>query len=497
MTNWLFLPLDGRPCNARFPVELASLIQETLITPPVEFLGNAQQAARRDRLASWVESRIDTAKGLLLSLDTWIYGNLVASRKNQNSQESLLKQIQLLKNLKQRNPELKIYGFATLLRLSNSNDNTEERTYWKQHGQQIYRYSYLEHYLSQNKDPQATLEFEALSTAIPNEVLDNYRQLRQRNLSILQSLLEETGAGLFENLLIGCDDGGSYGWTIQEKQILQNDINNRQLAEKVLLYPGADELACTLVARALVPAFYQIQVKWTYPEAQSQITRYEGLPLIETLAHQAKAVGMCLHTDEAEGIVWIHNPPGEQIDQFLDRESRVSFQPEQIQELMDLLAQNTSIALADVLYANGGDIELLQELESQQLLFNLKAYAAWNTAGNTLGMLLAWYKCHLYKASQTNLHRRFLLDRLCDDGWYQGYLRQQLCAHYTEPVTMNSCIRAIAYFNDKLRDWQNWMPDAPACLQVKQLSFPWRRFFEVDLQVCDKTLEQENCLLVS
>lgn len=500
MADWLYLPLDGRPCNARFPAELAALAGHRLKVPPVDLLGSAREQARRDRLQVWLESQAEGAQGLLLSLDTWLYGNLVASRKNRESLESLLERLEGLRSFQAKG--LGIHGFATLLRLSNGNDATEERPYWAQHGQRIYRFSWLGDYLAENEaDISARSEYEGLQAAIPADVLADYRQLRARNFAVLERLLDAVKEGLLQSLLIGCDDGGSHGWTVQERRRLQARIEAEQLSDKVLLYPGADELACSLLARVLEPRRPRLGVAWTYPEARAQITRYEGLPLERTLAHQARAVGVELVEVDTEGpelpkglagLVWIHNPPAGQIDQFLDRETRVSHSDQQLEPLQQALKRaDLPLALADVCYANGGDLQLLSTLEDGRSLFGLTAYAGWNTAGNTLGMLLAWFKLQLLQGCDAEAQRQFLIERLADDGWYQGELRQRLCGHYSEPVTINSCIQAIAFFNSKFYDWLEWMPEPPPALQVKHLSFPWRRFFEVDLEVCFKPSGEE------
>lgn len=502
MADWLYLPLDGRPCNSRFPVELAALAGHRLRVPPVELLGSAREQARRDRLQVWLESQAEGARGLLLSLDTWLYGNLVASRKNREPLESLLERSEGLRSFQAKG--LEIHGFATLLRLSNSNDATEERPYWAQHGQQIYRLSWLEDYLlSHETDAAARAEYQQLQAAIPVEVLTDYRQLRARNFAVLERLLAAVSEGLLQSLLIGCDDGGSHGWTVQERGRLQARIEADGLTDRVLLYPGADELACSLLARVLEPRRPRLGLAWTYPEARAQLTRYEGLPLEQTLAHQARAAGVELVEVDTEaqalpeglaGLVWIHNPPGEQIDQFLDRESRVRHSSSRLEPLLQALQRaELPLALADVCYANGGDVQLLTSLEQRQLLFGLTGYAGWNTAGNTLGMLLAWFKLQLLQGCEAQAQRQFLIERLADDGWYQGELRQRLCGHYSEPVTINSCIQAIAFFNSKFYDWLEWMPEPPPALQIKHLSFPWRRFFEVDLKVCFKPSGEDEC----
>lgn len=486
------MPLDGRPCNVRFPCELGALAGFDLSVPPVEVLGDAQQPARRDRLQAWLEREREGATAWIFSLDTWVYGNLVASRKSRDETNRLLAQLEKLRDLKQQQPQMRLYAFATLLRLSDSNDATEERPYWAQHGRQIYRLSWLEHRLQGGAEARAQAEYDRLLAVIPPEVLADYRQLRQRNQQILLAALDWVQEGTIEQLLIGCDDSGEYGWGVQERQRLEGEIKSRHLGAQVLLYPGADELGSVLLARALVPQKAPLRLRWTHPEAREQITRYEGLPLLQTLTHQAHACGVTLLEDDDETeahvpLLWLHNPPRAQIDQFLEREERVDWDADSLANLFQALDSGTPVLLADLLYANGGDIRLLKMLESRQLLFRLQAYAAWNTVGNSLGTVLAWYKLLSSGQVDPQRQRRFLLERLVDDGWYQGLWRQELSRHYSDPVTLNTCLQLIARCNDLLRNWQTWMKNPPTCLQVERLTFPWRRFFEIDLSLCFKS----------
>jgi hypothetical protein len=516
MAHCLYLPLDGRPCNARFPVELAQLAGVDVRTPDLHLLGNAKTPAALKALDRWLSaaceaSPADTDIALLISLETWLYGNLVASRKSTQSLAEVLQRLQALEVLKRHYPRLKIYTMGTLLRLSNSNDDTEERPYWKTHGMQIYRYSWLDHYLSSHSsredDPYAQ-EFEDLRATIPKAILADYKALRQRNFAVLEAVTKGLQSGWIELCLLGCDDGGTYGWNVQEREALLKQQQGLGLEKQWLIYPGADELGSVLMARSLLPEVQTLNLQWTHPEAQHQVTRYEGIPLMKTLQAQAHATGIQLQESpsQAKGMLWIHNPPlaenpddpHNQIDQFLDRDTRVSLADssyERLSRALQAAPTDLPIMVADVLYANGGDATLLAHLEDTQTLFELSGYAAWNTTGNTLGYLLAWFKFYLHGLQNTNLptlnqtqdhHRKLLMERLADDGLYQGVWRQQWCAHYTDPVTLDTCVQGIYAFNQRFRQWQETYPAIAAggAPQVKQLSFPWRRFFEVDLQVC-------------
>jgi len=490
MSSTLLIPLDGRPCNVLFPREMASLAGFSLCLPESGLLGTADKPARRDRLSAWLENRLEQTNRLFLSFDMWVYGNLVASRKNSEEKSSLLSRLQELTEIKQTHSELKIHAFATLLRISNSNDATEERAYWSEYGSQIYRFSWLEHYLQEFPDDlPCQAEYKKLKTLIPESILSNYQALRRRNFELLLSALDLVEDNIIETLFIGCDDSGKYGWAVLERQCLLSEIEQRSLQKRVMLYPGADELALALLGRTLVKNKPRLQVRWTYPESSGLTTRYEGIPLRDTLNYQAQACQVDLVDDtdsDYDAVLWMHNPPEEQIDQFLNRQDRVSNAEEKIRPLIEALHQSTPLLVADLMYANGGDKYLLERLEREALLFHPKVYAAWNTSGNTLGTVLSWYKLLGSGQVKEVLQQQFLIERITDDGWYQGIWRQEFSSHYIDQVNLNTCIQLIHQMNQKFKSWLTWMPNPPDCLQVKQLNFPWRRFFEIELNVCFK-----------
>lgn len=481
-------------------------------TPEISLLGDAQTPAHLKAIERWLAAACEASPpqadiALFISLETWLYGNLVASRKSTQPLAVVLERLRILKTLKEKYPRLKIYTMGTLLRLSNSNDDTEERPYWKNHGMQMYRYSWLEHYLSEHEKPESdplSQEYNDLKTALPEAIRIDYKNLRQRNFKALEVVIEGLKTGWIELCLLGCDDGGSYGWNVQEREHLLAAQKASGLENKWLIYPGADELGSVLMARALIPHNHTLSLQWTHPEAMEQMTRYEGIPLIKTLQAQAKAAGVILQEDPeatSTGTLWLHNPPlandlndpHSQIDQFLDRETRVTVDPIHYQKLSNALQNPNALPLmvADVLYANGGDAELLDHLENTHTLFHLTGYAAWNTTGNTLGYLLAWFKFYLQFKPQAETdfqyhHLRILMERLADDGLYQGRWRQEWCQDYRDPVTLNTCVQGIYAFNQRFRQWNEdyTVIAAGGAPQVKQLSFPWKRFFEVDLQIC-------------
>ena len=90
------------------------------------------------------------------------------------------------------------------------------------------------------------------------------------------------------------------------------------------------------------------------------------------------------------------------------------------------------VACADVAYANGADLKLVPLLKRSIPLERLDGYAAWNTAGNTLGTVVA-HATARFLARELDLgleseaaHLEFLLLRFADDWAYQAVVRPQI-----------------------------------------------------------------------
>ncbi|MEZ4719666.1 MAG: DUF4127 family protein [Caldilineaceae bacterium] len=89
-------------------------------------------------------------------------------------------------------------------------------------------------------------------------------------------------------------------------------------------------------------------------------------------------------------------------------------------------------AVVDVAYVNGADLALETALLNTVDLAHLVGYGGWNTAGNTLGSVLAHAVIRTLQvrggatAAQLNAHVAFLFTRFVDDYLYQALVRPQV-----------------------------------------------------------------------
>ena len=94
--------------------------------------------------------------------------------------------------------------------------------------------------------------------------------------------------------------------------------------------------------------------------------------------------------------------------------------------------QGKKVAIADVAFVNGSDLILGSQLIQHPEIARLAAYGGWNTAGNTLGTVLAQAAIYLAAKNQDctpeqqKAHLEFLFLRFLDDYCYQA-VERSLC----------------------------------------------------------------------
>ena len=478
----LLIPLDARPCTYRFPCDLAAIAGLPVLAPPPAMLGDLRRPADADALHAWLNANAPHASALVLALDTLAYGGLIPSRREPIPLSTLQARLAILRTLKAQNPTLPIYGFSVTMRLSNSNDATEEKPYWAQYGTLMYRYSFHQDKFEQEHDPRDLALAEEAKALIPAEIREDYRQTRERNFTLNRMLLDWTQEGILDLLLLTQDDTSPFGFNVKEQRLLQADVARLGLHDRVMIYPGADEVASALVGRHLnrvagqKPAFHLV----TSTLDGGQITAmYEDRPLARTVEGQVAAVGgrLVSEAQDADIQLMLNTPASGQGDLALRIRLELPDTPPRDLEpfARALTSAACPVALADVAYANGADPALFQLFRDY---LGLAAFAGWNTAGNTLGTVVAQASAFL-AMKNPEAQRQFLLDRMADDLLYQAFLRPELQQELASG-------RAIADLEPEVGPrlealWKQHFPEVP--IAGITASLPWQRLFEADVRV--------------
>jgi hypothetical protein len=540
VTRLACLPLDDRPVNYDTLRCLADMAGFEIDLPPREALGNPWRPSRHTELVDWLERAAARADALLVALDTLGYGGLIPSRTSTEGPDQVLDRLDVLKRLKAARPGLQILAYNVILRVSRADSAEEEKDYWATYGSRMFRLSYLEHKSALGEsDAAETAERDPLRAQIPASVYEDYLQGRRRNHAVNRAMLDWLGEGIFDYLLLPQDDTADYGWNIAEARALQASIRARGLSDRAITYPGADETGDLLLARfACRQAGFapRLWPRYSSLAAAQMVTAYEDRPIHELLkAHLAPLNGFVAGSpQEADAWLFLNAPaegqgsadlqapiareladpsyqapvPHDGVYRLTRREMTTPRRSvEEFVRAMQAAAEaQTPLALADVAFVNGADLFLGQRLVQTGLAARLAAYAGWNTAGNTLGSLLAHTVLRLLMLrgkptpEQQAAHVAFLFRRFLDDYFYQAVERtalvyedlpalglaptmERLPADKLAVVESRLCARLSA----AAETLRGLFVQAGLARDVRlsRVHLPWQRLFEIgfDLQV--------------
>lgn len=533
MTRLIYLPLDDRPVNYDYPGILAQVAGISIDRPPRKWLGNPWRPSQHTDLIHWLEETAVDAEVLILAVDTLAYGGLIPSRTSSESSTEILARLEVLKRLKAAHPSLEILASSIILRISRANSAEEEKPYWATYGSRMFRLSYLEHKSALGESSLSeNAERDELRAQIPQEFYNDYLQGRNRNHTINRLMLDWLQDGVFDYLIFPQDDTADYGWNIAEAHTLQGLIRARGLSHRAITYPGADEIGCLLLARAVcqqVGFAPRVWTRYSSVQGMSAITAYEDRPIHELLkAHLAPLRGTVAESPEDSDLLLFINAPAErqgaadlqwliegqssgssmnpvQEDEIFRQTRREMTSPrrsveEFVRAIQVALDRNKPIALADVAFVNGADLSLGRLLMEENLAPRLTAFGGWNTAGNTLGTVLAHGVIAVVSmqrnitAFQLAAHLAFLFLRYLDDYCYQTLVRTQTAyealpdlglAPTFERLPDDLHSRVEAMIQDRMAPHINSLRELflqrglIQDIQVTNIHLPWQRLFEI------------------
>ena len=187
----------------------------------------------------------------MVAIDTLAYGGLIPSRTSPEPAEAVLARLEVLRQLKaQPTPGKPILASSVVMRICRSNSSEEEKPYWAAYGSRMFRLSSLEHKGELGDATAAeTGARDSLRAEIPDEVYIDYRRGRARNHAVNRAMLDWAADGVFDYLILPQDDTADHGWNVAEARSLQALIRARDLGDRAITYPGADEIGCLLLAR--------------------------------------------------------------------------------------------------------------------------------------------------------------------------------------------------------------------------------------------------------
>lgn len=491
----VYIPLDERPCNYAFAEQIAQGTPIRMVVPEIGILGNKKTPADAEALTAFLRKECTDADACVLSLDMLLYGGIVPSRIHHLSEGELVSRLDVIRELKRRNPALKIFAFALIMRCPSYSSADEEPDYYETCGREIFLTGQVKHKraLGILPEEEAAALLQTYLEKIGTDLVD-FERRREINRSILEMILTDYRADL-DVLVIPQDDSSAYGYTTMDREYLKQVVARAGMGQ-VPMYPGADEVGMSLVANAactLMGRNPAMKLVYAHADSPKMVPLYEDRPVGQTIPVLLSTSGCCITEEEGDITLYLNYPAKDPREVW--QEPSEGYAMRDLEGFCDAIAADVMdeklAAVADCAYCNGGDAELVQMLAQRIDLTQLAAYAGWNTSSNTLGTAVcqAVFTWLFGKSSQLAL---FTAQRLYEDVGYCGIVRREVTA-MIEPM-------GLGYFDAGETDGQvaqlvrqrlnvhmnRLLPRIAERYEIDRCRMPWKRMFEVDLTLKDR-----------
>ena len=371
----LLIPLDDRPPCLQMPVKMGLIGDAEIITPPRNLLGRFTDFGKSDEIIKWLKTQnLKSFDAAIISLDMLAYGGLVAMREYETASETAMKRAEFIREIRKIAPKMPIYGSSVIMRLAPTGNVVNES----------YRAN-LARWAEISVDESKKSETAELIKKIPAEALEKYKKARQRDVQLNLYAVDLVKAKVFDYLILSQDDAKPNGVHIADREKLIEYVKTNNLAEKVAVQPGADEVSMLLLARAMSTKYnYHPKIKAIYSDEKiaDQFMPYEDRPLRNTVSFHIKAVGATevIDAKQADILFYVF------VSRFEKGQAEIfaaEIKPKQQGEKFKIIA-DVDIK-GDI---QGADQKFTEALNENHVFSSLAGYAAWNTAGNTIGTAL-------------------------------------------------------------------------------------------------------------
>lgn len=459
------IPIDDRPVCYNLPKEIAQIDAGLeFLLPDRNHLGSLFTNANTKEIYKWL-NKLDEVDALIVSLDTIAYGGLIPSRRSNVSVDEIKANLEEFKTLFREKCKGKIYAFSSIMRISNNNINEEEKEYWSEYGEKIFKYSYTFH--------EKSIE---IDEGVPKEIINDYLSTRKRNFDINKMYLSWMEQGIFDTLVFSKDDCSQYGFNVLESEILTRMIKEKNLP--ALVKTGADEIPLTLFARAICDNNWmpKISTNFILPEHKDLISNYEDISIEKSVNAQIELSGARLSDEETSDIIMI-------VNNFEQNQGEIVMNVPTKPFSKKLILPQKPYIIADVRFANGSDNHLVKHLVKNQLEFkNFFGYSGWNTSANSLGSLLCAAIIRFFaKNYDEKAFKKVQSIRFLDDWAYQANVRQIIKGkNHINTKELKPDVKKLKKlmipFEKKL--------NSVFCTNFEaKYSFPWKRFFEIEVKI--------------
>lgn len=495
----VLLPLDERPCNYNYPLQLPLGKDIKIVLPPRELLSHHKNVCDVLKLHDWLKNECIDADYALISMDTLLYGGIVPSRLHHLSLDEITNRADVLKEIKKVNPNIKIFVNELIMRTPSYSNAIEEPDYFDICGYELWKHGvFLDKQEQGVITEEELLEMKENLQKIKPEYLEDLLSRRYKNRDAIIHNLKLYQEGIVDFFLIPQDDCHSYGFTSRDRRHILNFLKQENLLDKIIMHPGADEAGLTLISLALNDYHktnLKMHVLYLDELGKNSIPLFEDRPVDQTISSHIKACGLVrVDNYQDADIVLIVNLADEFLptghEGYLD-----SLKHRDLSLLINTISKckkdNKVVGIADLLLCNEGDITLFKTLFNEELLGVIDGYAGWNTSSNTLDTSI----CNLvsyYFSKDIASKELSLLYRYVEDVFYMGIVRKELNEKIQRHTEWKIHNQKLGYMRNSLEQYtkekleniaQKYQLSSLRAYKEFVVNFFWDRTFEIELLI--------------
>ena len=488
----LYVPLDNRPVCLDYVVDTFKTVPVQLAVAPREYLSYQSVPGDTEAIWQWLRAQASSTDVMVIAADSLVYGGLVPSRRHEIGPDVLNERVDRFRELKEVNPALQIYLFTTIMRTPRAASGGTEPDYYEIWGPQIFRLTQLLDLQDQGLlTPENESELNALVKVIPEKVKFDWFDRRTANRRVNERWIASAKEGLIDYLVLCRDDSAQLSQSQREWRYLKPQTANLS-PTRFHAFPGTDEVGMVLMTRAVNDLTFrtpQIGVVYAPGIGGATVASYEDQPVQDNIAAHIYALGgfPAIKLETADLILLVNTPEdGRTLEasHTSNQEASSNSAREVVRQAVRWSKLGKTVAIGDIAYGNGADRSLMYVLEERNLLYDIDAYAGWNTAGNSLGYAMSQgLLAPRYFTKETK--DRLLTVRYLDDWGYQAVVRNKVNQKVIYPSQINGAALGSSY--DYVQAWIE--------LEMKDFSkkhlgkngellvgirLPWMRMFEIE-----------------
>ena len=258
-----------------------------------------------------------------------------------------------------------------IVRVAHDDDPLEEKPYYGEYGPLLRVYSETFDRAERYGREKDTLE--RAMEALPAHILEDWLATRRRNHALHLAALELVKDGVIDHLCLTLDDTSKDGLAAHDRRALEAKIDALGVWSQVDIYPGADEVSVTLLARLLQVKSQrestQVYVRYTGMRGAAAELIYEDRPVGELVKAQLRAAG-CQQVDtlsEADLVLAVNTPATKQAEvqpDYATVDTPERHLPDFVDFIRICLEAHKPVSIADIAYPNGAERRLMRLLDA-------------------------------------------------------------------------------------------------------------------------------------